>query len=242
MKPKAVVVTGASSGLGLAIATAIAKDDGLHVVTVQRRKSPLVRPNVHFFECDLLQEDAIRVTTASICEQFDVLGLVNNAGSGGAMTADSVSWETIDRLNRLHVRASLLMMQGLLSCMKANRYGRIVNIGSRAQLGKHGRSAYASSKAALLGMTRVWALELGEFGITVNMVAPGPIATGLFVAHTPVGSERYEALKESIPVRKVGEPEDVAHAVEFFLSPGSGYITGQVLYVCGGMSVAAVTI
>ena len=175
MKPKAVVITGASSGLGLEMAKAISQDPDMHVVTVQRRAPPLEKANVHFVACDLLDDLAIAQATQSICDQFEVVGLVNNAGSGGARPADSVTWDEIDALNRLHVRASLLMMQGLLPDMKSHGFGRIVSIGSRAQLGKEGRTAYASSKAALLGATRTWALELGQFGITVNMVAPGPI-------------------------------------------------------------------
>lgn len=242
MKPKAVVITGASSGLGLEMARSISQDPALEVVTVQRRAAPLQKNNVHFYACDLLDDEAIAQTTRAISERFQVVGLVNNAGSGGAKPAETVTWAEIDALNRLHVRASLLMMQGLLPNMKEHGFGRIVNIGSRAQLGKEGRTAYASSKAALLGATRTWALELGQFGVTVNMVAPGPINIGLFVQHTPPESERSEKVKAMIPVRRIGEPEDVVHAVQYFLSPKSGYVTGQVMYVCGGMSVAATAI
>lgn len=241
-RPKAVIVTGASTGLGLEMARSLAEQGQTEVVTIQRRSSPLESERVHSYCCDLYDEQAIGDVCAEVCERFQVVGLVNNAGSGGSNPLETVTWEQIDALNRLHVRASLLMMQGVVPQMKSAGYGRVVNIGSRAQLGKEGRTAYASSKAALLASTRVWALELGPHGITVNMVAPGPINIGLFAKHTPPGSERAQRLNAAIPVRRIGEPDDVVHAVNFFLSPHAGYVTGQVLYVCGGMSVAATSI
>jgi 3-oxoacyl-[acyl-carrier protein] reductase len=108
---------------------------------------------------------------------------------------------------------------------------------SRAALGKELRTAYAASKAALIGLTRVWALELGEHGVTVNSIGPGPIATDLFSRANPDDSPRTRAIVESVPVRRIGTPEDVAHEAFFFLSERAGFVTGQTLYVCGGMTV-----
>ena len=113
----------------------------------------------------------------------------------------------------------------------------MVNIGSRAALGKGGRTVYGASKAGLAGMTRTWALELAADGITVNTVAPGPIATELFNQSNPPGQPKTLALEASIPVGRVGQPEEVAHSVAMFLDPRAGFITGQLLYVCGGISV-----
>lgn len=237
MKPKAIVLTGASSGLGLELVQHWQSRDE-QVVTLQRSTPAFNCPNLHHIPCDLLDEEELMRSAAEISAAFDVVGLVNNAGSGGANPIENVDWDHVDRLNRLHLKASLLLTQCFVSNMKANGFGRIVNVGSRAILGKEGRTAYATSKAALLSATRVWAMELGPSGITVNMVAPGPLNVGLFAKHTPPGSEKLRKIESSIPVRRIGQAADVIHAIDFFLSPHAGYITGQVLYVCGGLSVS----
>jgi 3-oxoacyl-[acyl-carrier protein] reductase len=101
--------------------------------------------------------------------------------------------------------------------MKAAGFGRIVNMSSRAALGKEQRTAYAATKAALIGMTRVWALEFGRFGITSNAIGPGPIGTELFERANPAGSARTQAIIDAVPVQRIGTPEDVAQAVSFCL-------------------------
>ena len=127
--------------------------------------------------------------------------------------------------------------QTLLPAMKREGIGRVVNIASRAALGKELRTAYAATKAGLIGMTKTWALELGAHGITVNAVGPGPIRTELFEAANPPGDPRTQAIIDRVPVRRLGTPEDVAGAVGYLCSDGAGFVTGQVLYVCGGMTV-----
>ena len=123
--------------------------------------------------------------------------------------------------------------------LRNSTFGRVVNMASRAALGKELRTAYAATKAGLIGMAKVWALELGAHGITANAVGPGPIRTALFDQANPRDSPRTRAIIEAIPVRRVGTPEDVANAVSFLLDARSGFVTGQVLYVCGGMTVGA---
>ncbi|OYZ90272.1 MAG: short-chain dehydrogenase, partial [Rhizobiales bacterium 17-65-6] len=103
-------------------------------------------------------------------------------------------------------------------------------------------SAYAASKAGLLGLTRTWALELGRDGITVNAIAPGPIATPLFTAANPPDAPRTRAIIDAVPVGRMGTAEDVAEGVGFFLSDGAGFITGQTLAVCGGITVGKGTV
>src|SRR6202012_2705317 len=105
---------------------------------------------------------------------------------------------------------------------------------SRAALGKELRTPYSATKAALIGMTRVWALELGRHGITANACGPGPIRTELFERANPPDSPRTRAIIEGVPVKRVGTPDDVAHAVAYFLDARSGFVTGPVLYVGGG--------
>jgi len=127
--------------------------------------------------------------------------------------------------------------------MRAQHFGRIVLMGSRGALGLATRTAYAATKAGMIGMARTWALELAADGITVNVVAPGPIAdTEVFNSIVEAGSEREKQLAERIPVKRLGHPDDVARATLFFADPASSFVTGQVLYVCGGASVGSLTI
>ena len=139
----------------------------------------------------------------------------------------------------LNLRSALQCVQALLPGMKRARFGRIVNVSSRAALGKQHRTAYAATKAGLQGMAKVWALELGPHGITANAIGPGPIRTALFDTANPPDTPRTRAIVEAIPVRRMGEPEDVAQAVSFLLDRRSGFVTGQVIYVCGGMTVGS---
>ena len=145
--------------------------------------------------------------------------------------------EHMERVLAVNVEAAMVCAQAALPAMKQAGCGRIVNISSRAALGKELRTAYAASKAALIGMTRTWALELAAFGITVNAVAPGPIRTSLFDQANPPDSPATRAIVDGIPVGFMGEPDDVADAVSFFVSDRARFVTGQVLYVCGGVSI-----
>ncbi len=145
--------------------------------------------------------------------------------------------EQFDLAVALNLRCSLQCMQALLPGMQAAGFGRIVNMSSRAALGKELRTAYSATKAGLIGMTRVWALELGRHGITANAIGPGPIRTELFDRANPPDAPRTQAIIDAVPVKRVGTPDDVAHAVSYLLDERSGFVTGQVLYVCGGMTV-----
>jgi len=136
------------------------------------------------------------------------------------------------------VRAAMILIQAFSPGMRAAKFGRIVSISSRAILGKTERTVYSAAKAGLIGMTRTLCLELGADGITVNAVAPGPVATELFDRGHPPGSNKRQHVIDSIPVRRVGTPDDVARVVAFLLAPESGYLTGQTIFVCGGTSVS----
>lgn len=132
----------------------------------------------------------------------------------------------------------MILMQAFVPGMRAAKFGRIVNMSSRAVLGKTGRTVYAAAKAGLIGITRTLCLEVAADGITVNAVAPGPVATDLFDNGHPIGSEKRQRVIDSIPVKRVGTPADVARTVVFLLAPESGYITGQTVFVCGGTSIS----
>jgi len=136
----------------------------------------------------------------------------------------------------LNLRCAMQCLQALPPGMKGAGFARVANISSRAALGMRRRTVYPATKAALIGMTKVWALELGRHGITANALGPGPIGAAPFDAANPPGSPATRAILEAIPVGRAGEPADVAHAVAFLLDARSGFVTGQVLYVCGGRS------
>lgn len=223
-----VLVTGGARGIGAAIA-AQCRADGYDVITIDRERGGI--------QADLA--DA-RETADALDEALaggPITRLVNNVGIIRPKRIEDTSFDDLSAVMSVNVRCGLQCLQATLHGMRAARFGRVVNISSRAALGKAARTAYAVSKAGINGMTRVWALELGSDGITVNAVAPGPIKTELFDTANPPGAPATEAIKQAIPVGRMGEPAEVAAAVGFFLSPGSGFTTGQTLYVCGGMTV-----
>jgi NAD(P)-dependent dehydrogenase (short-subunit alcohol dehydrogenase family) len=164
--------------------------------------------------------------------------LVNNAGANRPGRLEQATVDDLDYVLALNVRAAMILMQAFAPGMRAAKFGRIVNMSSRAVLGKTARTVYSTAKAGLIGMTRTLCLELAADGITVNAVAPGPVATELFDNGHPIGSEKRQRVIDSIPVKRVGTPADVARTVAFLLAPESGYITGQTVFVCGGTSVS----
>jgi 3-oxoacyl-[acyl-carrier protein] reductase len=231
------VVTGASSGIGEAIARHLL-DSGCEVVALQRRPPRFTHERLKYYEIDLADAAAAQAMAGSIADRHAVRYLVNNAGVNRPGPLEKATVDDLDYALALNVRAAMILIQAFSPGMRAAKFGRIVNISSRAALGKTERTVYSAAKAGLIGMTRTLCLELGADGITVNAVAPGPVATELFDRGHPHGSDKRQRVIDSIPVRRVGTPDDVARAVAFLLSPESCYITGQTLFVCGGTSVS----
>lgn len=230
------LVTGASAGIGRAIAEGLLAQ-GQHVVNIDYNAPNWSHPNLVSFQADLTDAAKTQAVAAQVAAQFNVTALVNNAGATRPGTIDKASLADLDYVVSLHFQASLLLIQAVLPTLRACGHGRIVNMASRAALGKPERVVYSATKAGLIGMTRTLAMELGGDGITVNAVAPGPIATDLFRNSNPDGAPQTQRIIDSIVVKRIGTPEDVARAALFFLSPDNGFVTGQVLYVCGGTTL-----
>jgi 3-oxoacyl-[acyl-carrier protein] reductase len=236
MKQEATLLTGGSTGIGRAICEALLAQ-GRHVVNVDYKLPEWSHSNLASFQADLTNEAETRDRAAQVMREFDITALVNNAGATRPSSIDTQSLADLDYVVALHLRATMLLVQAALPSLRACGHGRIVNMASRAALGKTERIAYSATKAGLIGMTRTLAMELGGDGITVNAVAPGPIATELFRSSNPDGAPRTQRILDSIVVKRMGTPQDVARAALFFLSPDNGFVTGQVLYVCGGTTL-----
>lgn len=231
------VVTGASAGIGEAIAERLLCE-GHTVITLQRRAPRIAHTRLLHHSVDLSDTSAAAAAAVQIAAEHPVRYLVNNAGANRPGSLEQVSVEDLDYTYALNVRAAMVLVKAFAPGMREARFGRIVSMSSRAVLGKTQRVAYASAKAALIGLTRTLALELARDGVTVNAVAPGPVATDLFDNGHPLGSEKRQRVIDMVPVRRVGTPAEVARAVAFLLADDSGYITGQTLFVCGGTSVS----
>jgi len=234
------LVTGGSSGIGAATVRAF-HDAGYHVICLARGRCDFSSARVHNVEVDLSDAAATQQASRDVAAQFPITTLVHNAGAIREKPLEQVTPDDLEALTQLHLAAAITLVQTALPTMKEQRFGRIVLVSTRAVLGLAGRTVYSATKAGLLGLTRTWALELGEHGITVNAVAPGPIeATRMFHEIIPQGSPKLPRITESIPVRRLGRPEDVARAILFFAAPEAGFVTGQTLFVCGGTSVGSI--
>jgi 3-oxoacyl-[acyl-carrier protein] reductase len=236
----AALVTGASKGIGAAIAKALAAD-GWSVAVNYRSDEEGAKATVKAIEdaggkAAAIQADVADGAPDELFQQAEqqlggpVLALVNNAGvtaDGLAIQLDDEAWDKVIATN---LTAAFRLTRRAMRPMIKARYGRIVNVasvvGPRANAGQ---ANYAAAKAGLIGMTKTVAAEVARRGVTVNAVAPGFIETDMT-------KDIPEAVIEAIPARRVGAPDDVAAAVRFLASDDAGYVTGTTLFVDGGMS------
>lgn len=238
---KVAVVTGGSAGIGKEIVSRLLSE-GFEVVSMSLGRSGLSHARLHEVEVDLMDRAAAGQAAADVARRFEPTTVVHNAGVIRAGLIADVKLEDLDALVNLHLGAAIQLVQASLPAMRERRYGRIVLMSSRATMGAQTRTSYSATKAGMIGMARTWALELAPEGITVNVLAPGPVHSDQFYGVIPKGSERESKVAASIPVGRIGEPEDIARAVSFFVQPEASFITGQVLYVCGGASLGSLSL
>ena len=231
------LVTGAARNIGRAIATRL-KADGQNILMldVLDPEDPSLG---EFRRTDLSSStDTAQALAWALGDGRRITRLVNCAGIVSTDKIEDVSSEDFDRVMAVNVRSYIEVMKAVTPAMKAQGFGRVVNIASRAALGYSNLTVYAASKAAVVGLTRTWAGELARHGITVNVVGPGPIETDMLRAAQ--SAESFEAYRKTVPVGRFGKPEDIANGVSFFLDERSSFVTGQVLFICGGMTVGNV--
>jgi 3-oxoacyl-[acyl-carrier protein] reductase len=235
------IVTGASGGIGRAIAEAML-EAGRHVVSLDRRLPDWSHARLEPIQVDLYDPKVTADAARDVAARHAISHVIHNAGIIRPNLIEQVTVEDIAALSQLHLGAALTLVQAALPGMKQRHFGRVILIASRAALGAVTRTAYSATKSGMLGMARTWALETASHGITVNVVAPGPVETDMFHEVIPQGSPKAEQLARSIPVGRIGRPSDVARAVMFFASRDADFITGQSLYVCGGASIGSLAL
>lgn len=240
---KVAIVTGASKGLGASIAIKLAEEGAQVAVNYlhNHENAKRVVDTIHSFggqakafRYDVTDKDQVQMFYSEVTRLLGSADiLVNNAtGIQPLIRIEDQTWQ--DHLNQLlfFVKAPVLLLQAALPSLKSKGYGRIINIGSEvAELGNAEFSHYTAAKAAMLGLTRSWATELGSSGITSNLIAPGWIPVE---RHEGIPVASLEEYKTSVPLRRQGIPDDVAEAVAFLASDQAGFITGQRLAVNGG--------
>jgi len=232
------IVTGGSAGIGRAIVQRLL-ERGEEVISLDLQPGDLKAKHV---KVDLTDAAATRQVADEISRSSKVTTVIHNAGVIRPALLPEVKLGDFNALVNLHLGAAITLTQSALPAMKEAGYGRVVLVSSRAVLGLATRTSYSATKAGMLGMARTWALELAPIGVTVNVVAPGPVETDNFYSVIPRGSPQVERVAQAIPVRRLGQPDDVARAVLFFADRDAGFVTGQVLYVCGGTSVGTLTL
>ena len=238
-KPIAIV-TGGSTGIGLEICRQLMNKD-YRVLNLSRRAAELEHEDLINIKVDLGDRGATEAVASQIAQDHAIGVFVHNAGVIRGAPVEKVQLDDLDYLTQLHLGSAVTLTQAILPGMKSARSGRIILMSSRASVGMPARSAYSATKSGMIAMARTWALELAGHGITVNTVAPGPIAgTEMFHAIVPEDSSQMKEMAAKIPVKRLGQPGDVARAVTFLADPDNGFVTGQNLFVCGGTSIGSI--
>lgn len=236
MTARRVLITGASKGIGRAVADRVTALGDTPIGIARTRPDDF--PG-EFYDADLTDRAETDAALKRVLTNGRVDAVVNNVAVARFGRIGSIDLDDLFTTYNLNVRTAVQVVQAVLPGMLASGWGRIVNVTSLTTLGTAERTPYAATKAALEACTRIWAGEVAQSGITVNAVAPGPIETEMYRELSPAGSEREARVLQTIPLRRVGTPREIAHAICALLDEDAGYITGQIIRVDGGGSIAA---
>lgn len=245
VKDRVALITGSGSGMGEESIKRLAKNGAKVIVNdIDQQKVDRVVAEIKEqggeaigITADITKKEEVDAMFSKVVETFGRIDiLVNNAGVGKNKSIRKLTEEEWDNVININLKGVFLCSKAAANYMVEQQYGRIVNISSRAWLGWFGQTSYAASKGGVVSFTRSLAIELGKHKITVNCIAPGLIETPMLMA---APQEMRDRLMKAQPTGKIGKPEDVAWTVQFLTSDEAHYITGQVIYVCGGKSLFA---
>ncbi|WP_214368551.1 SDR family NAD(P)-dependent oxidoreductase [Pseudonocardia sp. H11422] len=244
-----VIVTGGGRGIGEAICTevaaqgadvAVADLDGERAAAVAAALVAKYGVRAIGVGVDVADPAAVTAAVAGVeAELGPITGIVNNAGIdviGRFVDSDPQTW---DRLIDVNLKGTIQFTRAVLDGMISRSAGRIVNVASDAgRVGSSGEVVYSATKGGVIAFSKALAREVAKDQITVNAVCPGPTDTALLGQVAEVSQKLYDGLARAVPMRRIGQPQDIAPAVAFLLSPGADYITGQTLSVSGGLTMA----
>ena len=244
---RVAIVTGGARGIGAATARRLAAD-GMAVAVLDLKEADCAATVDAITAAggrglavgaDVSQADQVAAAVEAVASELGPpVVLVNNAGVIRDNMLFKMSEDDWDTVLNVHLRGAFLMSRAAQKYMVGQKFGRIINLSSSSALGNRGQVNYSAAKAGMQGFTKTLAIELGQFGVTANAVAPGFIVTDMTAATAArVGMDFGEFQKvaaSQIPVRRVGQPEDIANLISFLAGDGAGFVSGQVIYVAGG--------